>query len=116
VFPALAFSAIVTVILAFAVLLLVKQSVRGIADAFHQPVWLWLGGALSLLIILAITVAPPRLGIATTIGIIIALNLAVGAVIDRFGLFGYERIAFGWPRIVGLLLLGAGAALSLQKG
>ena len=116
VFPALAFSAIVTIVLAFAVLLFVKQSVRGIGAAFHQPVWLWTGGVLSLLIILAITVAPPRIGIATTIGIIIALNLAVGTVIDRFGLFGYDRIAIGWPRIVGLLLLGAGAALSLHKG
>jgi uncharacterized membrane protein YdcZ (DUF606 family) len=69
-----------------------------------------------VLIILAITVAPPRIGIAGTIGIVIALNLAVGAVIDRFGLFGYDRIVFGWPRLVGLLLLGAGAALSLRKG
>ena len=115
VFPALAFSAIITVVLAFAVLLAVKQSLRGVADAMHQPFWLWLGGALSLLIILAITVAPPRIGIATTIGIIISLNLAVGTAIDRFGLFGYERIVLGWPRIVGLLLLGAGAALSLRK-
>ena len=114
VFSALAFSGIVSVLLAFSLLLLVKQSVRGVADVLHQPVWLWAGGALSVLIVLAITVAPPRIGIATTIGIIIALNLAVGAVIDRFGLFGYDRIVFGWPRVVGLLLLGVGAALSLH--
>jgi transporter family-2 protein len=116
IFPALAFSGIVSVILAFAVLLVVKQDLHGVADVLRQPAWLWTGGALSVLIILAITVAPPRIGIATTIGIIIALNLAVGAVIDRFGLFGYDRIVFGWPRVVGLLLLGAGAALSLHKG
>ena len=115
VFPALAFSGVVSVILAFVVLLAVKQSFRGVTNVLHQPVWLWTGGALSVLIILAITVAPPRIGIATTIGIIIALNLAVGTAIDRFGLFGYERIVLGWPRIVGLLLLGAGAALSLRK-
>ena len=116
VFPALAFSGLVSVILAFVVLLLAKQSFRGVADALHEPIWLWTGGALSVLIILAITVAPPRIGIATTIGIIIALNLAVGTAIDRFGFFGYDRIVLGWPRIVGLLLLGAGAALSLHKG
>jgi transporter family-2 protein len=115
VFPALAFSGIVAVVLAFAVLLVAKQSVRGVGDVLDQPVWLWTGGALSVLIILAITVAPPRIGIATTIGIIIALNLAVGTAIDRFGWFGYDRIALSWPRIVGLLLLGAGAALSLHK-
>jgi bacterial/archaeal transporter family-2 protein len=116
VFPALAFSGIVSVVLAFSLLLIVKQSVRGIGDVLHQPVWLWTGGALSVLIVLAITVAPPRIGIAGTIGIIIALNLAVGAVIDRFGLFGYDRIVFGWPRVAGLVLLGVGAALSLHKG
>ena len=113
--PALAFSGAVAMILALVVLLVAKQSVHGVTDVLHQPVWLWTGGALSVLIILAITVAPPRIGIATTIGIIIALNLAVGTAIDRFGLFGYERIVLGWPRIVGLLLLGAGAALSLHK-
>ena len=115
VFPALAFSGIVAVMLAFAVLLVAKQSIRGVGDVLDQPVWLWTGGALSVLIILAITVAPPRIGIATTIGIIIALNLAVGTAIDRFGWFGYDRIALSWPRIVGLVLLGAGAALSLHK-
>ena len=115
VFPALAFSGIVAVALAFAVLLAAKQSLRGIGDVLDQPVWLWTGGALSVLIILAITVAPPRIGIATTIGIIIALNLAVGTAIDRFGWFGYDRIALSGPRLVGLVLLGAGAALSLHK-
>ena len=115
VFPALAFSGIVAVVLAFAVLLVAKQSLRGIGDVLDQPVWLWTGGALSVLIILAITVAPPRIGIATTIGIIIALNLAVGTAIDRFGWFGYDRIALSWPRLTGLVLLGTGAVLSLYK-
>jgi bacterial/archaeal transporter family-2 protein len=115
IFPALAFSGIVAVALSFAVLLAAKQSLRGIGDVLDQPVWLWSGGALSVLIILAITVAPPRIGIATTIGIIIALNLAVGTVIDRFGLFGYDRIVLGWPRVLGLILLAGGAALSLHR-
>ena len=39
----------------------------------------------------------------------------MGAAIDRFGLFGSERIALHWPRVVGLALLGAGAVLSLRK-
>jgi uncharacterized membrane protein YdcZ (DUF606 family) len=37
-----------------------------------------------VLIILAITVASPRIGLAATIGIIIAFNLGVAALIDRF--------------------------------
>jgi bacterial/archaeal transporter family-2 protein len=115
VFPALAFSGVVAVILGFVLLLIAKQSFRGIADVARQPLWLWTGGALSVLIILAITVASPRIGLAATIGIIIAFNLGVAAVIDRLGWFGFDRIALGWPRIIGLVLLGAGAALTLTK-
>jgi bacterial/archaeal transporter family-2 protein len=116
VFPALAFSGVVAVVLSFALLLLAEQSTRGFAEVLREPLWLWTGGALSVLIILAITVSSPRIGITATVGIIIALNLGVATTIDRFGLFGYERIPIGWTRILGVLLLGAGAVLSLHKG
>jgi bacterial/archaeal transporter family-2 protein len=115
VFPALAFSGIVAVVLGMALLLLATQSFHGLGDVVRQPLWLWTGGALSILIILAITVASPRIGVAPTIGIIIAFNLAVAALIDRFGWFGLDRVSLGWPRILGLVLLGAGAALTLAK-
>jgi bacterial/archaeal transporter family-2 protein len=116
VFPALAFSGIVAVILGLVLLVIARQSLRGLADVARQPVWLWTGGALSVLIILAITVASPRIGLAATIGIIIAFNLGVAALIDRFGWFGFDQIAIAWTRALGLVLLGAGAALSLYKG
>jgi bacterial/archaeal transporter family-2 protein len=116
VFPALAFSGIVAVVLSFALLLVAKQSFHGLADVVREPVWLWAGGALSVLIILAITVASPRIGITATVGIIIALNLGVATVIDRFGLFGYDRIPIGWARVIGVVLFGAGAVLSLRRG
>jgi transporter family-2 protein len=115
IFPALAFSGVVSVVLGLALLLLAKQSLRGLGDVARQPLWLWTGGALSVLIILAITVASPRIGLAATIGIIIAFNLSVAAVIDRFGWFGFDRIPVGWARISGLVLLGLGAGLSLYK-
>jgi bacterial/archaeal transporter family-2 protein len=115
VFPALAFSGVVAFGLGFVLLLIAERSFSGIGDVLREPVWLWTGGALSVLIILGITVAAPRIGLAATIGIIIALNLSVAALIDRFGWFGYDRIPIGWTRFVGILLLGAGAILSLHK-
>jgi transporter family-2 protein len=115
IFPALAFSGIVSVVLSVTLLLLAKQSLRGLRDVVREPVWLWTGGALSVLIILAITVASPRIGLAATIGTIIALNLGMAAAIDRFGWFGLDRIAIGWPRAAGLVFLGVGAALTLVK-
>jgi uncharacterized membrane protein YdcZ (DUF606 family) len=39
----------------------------------------------------------------------------MAAAIDRFGWFGLDRIGIAWPRAVGLVLLGAGAALTLVK-
>ena len=115
VFPALAFSGIVSAVLGVLLVLAVRQSVHGIGRVVDQPVWLWTGGALSLLIILAITVGSPRIGIAATIGVIIAGNLIAATAIDGFGLFGFDRIPVGWGRILGLVLLGAGAALTLAR-
>jgi hypothetical protein len=48
IFPALAFSGVVSVALGIALLLVAKQSVRGFADVVREPVWLWSGGALSV--------------------------------------------------------------------
>jgi transporter family-2 protein len=115
VFPALAFSGVVAVAIGLALLFAAKQSFRGLGDVAREPMWLWSGGALSVLIILAITVASPRIGLTATIGIIIAFNLGVAALIDRFGWFGFDQIAITWTRALGLVLLGAGAALSLFK-
>lgn len=113
--PAIAFSGVVTVTLALAGLLAVRRSLAGLGDVVREPVWLWTGGALSLFIILSMTVAGPRIGVAATIGTVIAGNLAMAALIDRFGLFGLDRIPLTVPRIVGVLLLAAGAALSLHR-
>jgi len=115
VFPALAFSGVVAVVIGLALLLVARQSLRGLGDVVRQPLWLWAGGALSVLIILGITVASPRIGLAATIGILIAFNLCVAALIDRFGWFGFDQIAITWTRALGLVFLGAGAALSLFK-
>jgi transporter family-2 protein len=115
IFAAVAFSGVVSVVLGLALLLIATQSLRGLADVVREPVWLWTGGAMSVLIILAITVASPRIGLAATIGTIIALNLVMAAAIDRYGWFGLDRIAIGWPRVTGLVFLGVGAALTLVK-
>lgn len=114
-FEALAFATLVTAVLSCAVLVLARQSLGGYADGVRAPVWLWSAGIMGLIVILSITYATPRIGATATIGLLIAGQLAMGAVIDRFGLFGLDQIAIGWPRLLGIALLAAGAALSLKK-
>jgi uncharacterized membrane protein YdcZ (DUF606 family) len=36
-------------------------------------------------------------------------------VIDRYGLLGAERVSVGWLRVLGIVLLGIGAGLTLKK-
>jgi transporter family-2 protein len=115
VLEALAFSTVLTAGVAVVILLVAHQSLDGFALALHQPWWMLLGGIMGLLIVFTITYAGPRIGVAATVGILIAGQLAMGAAIDRWGLFGSERIALHWPRLLGIGLLAIGAALSLRK-
>jgi bacterial/archaeal transporter family-2 protein len=70
---------------------------------------------MGLLIVFAITLGAPRIGTAATVGLIIAGNLVMAALIDRFGLFGQDEIPLSWPRVLGIALLAAGAGLSLSQ-
>ena len=112
---ALAFSAVVTAVVAAAALLLARQSFSGYNAALQSPAWLWLGGLTGAFIVLAVTIAAPRIGSASTVATFMAFQLGLGAVIDRFGLFGLEKIPLGWQRLAGLALLGVSAALTLKR-
>jgi transporter family-2 protein len=112
---ALVFSTGVQLVLAFAILLVGRAGLGGLGGSFRVPQWMWIGGLMGLIVVGTITFAQPRIGATATIGILIAGQLVMGAVIDRFGLFGVDQIGISWPRAAGILLLGAGAALSLAR-
>jgi len=115
VIEALTFSTGVQLVLSFAILVVARTGFGGIADAFRTPAWMWLGGLMGLTVVFSITFAQPRIGATATIGILIAGQLVMGAVIDRFGLFGVDRIDISLPRAIGIALLGIGAGLSLVR-
>lgn len=112
---ALATAAVVGGVLALAAILLVRRSLAGVGDALAGPKWMLLGGAMGVFIVFAITVAGPRIGVVATTAFLIAAQFSLASVIDRFGWFGVERIGMSWPRTVGIVLLVAGAALTLRR-
>jgi transporter family-2 protein len=112
---AAATASVIGAALALVVLLVARRSLAGVGDAVTGPKWQLLGGAMSICIILAITVAGPRIGVVATTAFLIAAQFALAAVIDRYGWFGVERIPFSWPRVLGLALLVMGAALTLRR-
>lgn len=115
VIEALSFSVVLTAVLGLVVLLVSRRTVAAFGHAFHQPWWMLTGGVCGLLIVFTVTYAGPRIGVAATVGILIAGQLAMGAAIDRWGLFRSQQIPLHWPRLLGIGLLAIGAALSLRK-
>lgn len=86
-----------------------------IVSALHQPLWLWLGGLFGAVIVLAIAYAPPRIGTFATVALLIAGQLAAGALIDAYGWLGSPRIPVTLARVAGLVLVTVGAALTLKR-
>jgi transporter family-2 protein len=112
---ALTTAALVGAVIALTALLVARRSLAGIGDAFGGPKWQLLGGAMGAFIVFAITFAGPRIGVVATTAFLIAAQLSLAAVIDRFGWFGVERVGVTWPRLVGIALLLAGATLTLRR-
>jgi transporter family-2 protein len=112
---ALAWAFLLSLALSLAVLLVVRRGLGNLAEAWTSPKWLWLGALLGTFIVFTITVVSPRIGTTATIGLLVTGQLAAGAAIDRYGLFGFEKIALSWPRALGIALLAAGAALTLRR-
>jgi bacterial/archaeal transporter family-2 protein len=112
---ALATTAIVGGILAFALLLVVRRSLSGLEEAASGPKWQLLGGVFGVVVVFGITYAAARIGVLATTALLIAGQFALAGVIDRFGWFGVDRVAFTWPRVSGIILLAIGAALTLRR-
>ena len=115
IFEALTFSTGVQLVFSFVILLAVRGGVGGLPQSLKTPAWMWIGGLMGLTVVGTITFAQPRIGATATIGILIAGQIAMGAAIDRFGLFGVDQIAISPARAIGIVLLGIGAALSLVR-
>ena len=121
VFGALAWATTLAAILAVALLLVARQGLGEFTAAARVPVWLWSGALMSIIIVLAITVAGSRIGVIATVSVLLAGQFAMGAAIDRWGLLGADRIGVGWWRVLGILLLGGRRrpdvkALSQRRG
>jgi transporter family-2 protein len=112
---ALGFSMIVAGVTGVTVLLIARRSLHGVVASWHQPKWLWIGGALSAFIVLTITFATPRIGVTAVTAMLITGSFVAATLIDRFGWFGVHAVPLRWERVLGLVLLAAGAALTLRR-
>ena len=111
---AAAFGAIVAAVLLVGLAVLTGRG-AGIADVLRQPAWLLLSGVFGAGIVLTLAYAPSRIGTFAAVALMIAGQLLAGALIDGFGWLGSARIPLTTSRVMGLILLTAGAALTLKR-
>ncbi|MBE9062211.1 DMT family transporter [cf. Phormidesmis sp. LEGE 11477] len=88
---------------------------RGSLPAFSSvPLWSWLGGVFAAYYLVSSLVAIPKIGVASVFSLIIAGQVMMSIVLDATGAFGVTQISLSSSRVVGTLLLLAGAVL-IQK-
>lgn len=82
----------------------------------RAPWYTLLGGALGVVIVYGVVTAIPRVGVANATTAIIAGQLTTAMLIDHFGLFGLQPVAFNWWKVAGILIMTLGGYLMLDTG
>ncbi|MEW6573946.1 MAG: DMT family transporter [Bacillota bacterium] len=100
---------------AFAGLLVLCLRCGGFSRLGQAPWYAWTGGVLGVLIIYGVARAIPKVGVAPATTAIIIGQVLTATIIDHFGLFGLTRLPFTYSRILGCLLLAAGAWFLLRE-
>jgi transporter family-2 protein len=75
------------------------------------PWWGWLGGCLSVVLILAQLYASPAIGAASFLGIIVTVGVLGSLVLDNYGWIGFDVHPASLWRILGAVLMVIGVGV-----
>ncbi|HCW51424.1 MAG TPA: hypothetical protein DGR79_05075 [Clostridiales bacterium] len=79
------------------------------------PLFAYLGGVLSVLIIAGVAFAIPVTGAALGVSVIVTAQLAAAVLLDHLGAFGLQHIPVSWVRLLGALLAVGGCWLMAHR-
>ena len=94
-----------------AVILVARESLPSVANAGRAPWWVWTGGLLGALYVLAAIVATPPLGAAVMLASVVVGQTITALVIDHYGWFGVTSQPLTPMRAAGAALLIGGVLL-----
>lgn len=80
----------------------------GFKEIVNVEKYYLLGGVLGLVITVTVMLSIKGLSPTIAISTILISQLLVAALIDAFGLFGSERVAFGWTKYIGIAMMIGG--------
>lgn len=75
------------------------------------PWYLYLGGILSVIIVALVALSISKIGVCNATTAIIIGQVGAAVIIDHFGLFGAQKIAWNPWQLLGLIFFAAGAKL-----
>lgn len=102
----------VTGLAALVALLLLRGSrPPELAAMARAPWWAWSGGLLGALFVTAVVVLAPRVGVATTLALVITGQAFASLLVDHYGLVGMAVQRMSPARALGAALLVAGVIL-----
>ncbi len=82
---------------------------------FRQVPWYYYsGGFLAIVITTGVIISLPPLGAARGTAAIVAAQVLTAALIDHFGILGFEKDPFTWFKMIGVLLIVAGVRIILK--
>ncbi|MCE3229690.1 MAG: EamA-like transporter family protein [Bacteroidetes bacterium] len=79
------------------------------------PAYSYLGGIIVAMYVVMITILVPRLGVGTSIALIVTGQILFSVIIDHFGLFDTPVRAIDVKRLMGILMMIGGIYFVMKK-
>lgn len=92
-------------------LLILRVSAPTLDGVSREPGWIWVGGVVGVIYVVAAIIIAPKLGAASFMTTIIAGQLLGSLAVDYFGLVGFAARTITLPRIAGVLLVVMGVLI-----
>lgn len=96
---------------ALGILALLLQARPDMAASRALPWYAWVGGLYGAIFVVAAAWGVPRLGVATTIILMVAGQLLLSVVLDHFGAMGMPKQPISWGRVAGVAMVVAGVLM-----
>lgn len=96
---------------ALGILAVILQTKPDLAASRALPWYAWVGGLYGAIFVVSAAWGVPRLGVATTIILMVAGQLLLSVALDHFGAMGMPKQPISWGRVAGVGLVLAGVLL-----
>lgn len=100
-----------TMLLFFVVLFFSKISLSNLNFSNTPPLYAWLGGAIGAFAVTMAIISAPKIGMTNLFLSIMAGQILMSFLIDKFGLFGLEAKEISFTKILAVVLVISGVWL-----